>query len=160
MRDTFRELRQHFDGQDPFMTKGHQILIIRRIKRKPQPWAKDNKKVQQLLLRSFPKINIDLTTLEQNNKNKNEAELSRLRTLIVKQRAQAGRWARIIQLYFVIGMTYGQVAKELNLPPRKVEYYIQTLLRVSKNRRADGHGMLNARPRGRPKKPLTSQRES
>ncbi len=86
-RDTFGELRGKFDGQDPFMTGGHQIIKTRRIQRTIPDWAKSNRKLREILLLSFPYL--------KTNDN---------------HRKRAARWVQFIQLYYRMNMTEGQVA--------------------------------------------------
>lgn len=137
-RDTFVELRGHMDGKDPFMTGGHQIVKIRTVQKTIPQWTKNDAKIREILLRSFPYLASNL-----------------------KQRAKAARWVRAIHLYFRMGLTRGQLAEELGetledgtLIPMKretVKSLIRTLRRVGSGRRADGTGMLG-KPKGRPKK--------
>src|SRR5579859_7661600 len=88
MSNIHDELRGKFFG-DGFMA-GHQVLKIRRRFRSIPEWAKSNKRVQELLLTAFPKLATD-----------------------EKQRHRAGRWARIIQLYFRSQKSYSETAEEL-----------------------------------------------
>lgn len=119
-RDTFLELRGKFDGQDPFMTGGHQIIKLRTGDRVIPEWTKSDKKIQAILLRSFPKLRTD-----------------------PKQRVSAARWATIIQLYYRMQMTQGQVAAQMKLRPKVVGRLIENITFTVK------HG---SRSRGRPKK--------
>ncbi len=128
-RDTFLELRSRFDGQDPFMTGGHQIIKPRTGNRETPEWAKSDKKVQALLLRSFPKLKTN-----------------------ARHRAGASRWAVIIQLYFRMHMTRGRVAEETKLPQKTVINLIDCIHRVSKDMKANGKGPRSRRKIGRPKK--------
>lgn len=128
-QDTFEQLRKSFDGSDPFMTQGHQIIKMRRGNRTTPEWVKNNKKIQELLLRSFPKMKTNKT-----------------------QRMRAGRWARIIHLYFKMKMTYGQVAAELGVTPKRIADFILRIHRASKGRRTDNRGLLGVRKQGRPRK--------
>lgn len=127
-QEAFEELRGQFDGQDPFMTTGHQIITVRRGTHKIPDWTKDKTRIQKLLLRSFPKMMVDS-----------------------KQREQAGRWARVIHLYFRMQMTSGQVAEEMELPKKKIYDIILRIQRVSHGRRANGTGLLELRKKKRPK---------
>jgi hypothetical protein len=129
-RDTFEELRRfHFDGNDPFMNGGHQIIKMRQIAREVPTWVKDKRKIQALLLRSFPKLKTD-----------------------PKQRLRAARWAVIIQLYFRMHMTLGQVTDQVGLPKSKVAMLIRSIHRAAAGRKANGKGVFSQRPTGRPKK--------
>ena len=123
LRDTSRELRDlGFSGTDQFMQGGHQIINSNRAnagpKRKNADWAADDRIVQYLLLSVFRKLTTDQ-----------------------KQRERAGRWMRVIQLYFRSGLSYGDVAAEMNLPKRTVEYLVRSIHRTRIGRRADGRGL-------------------
>ncbi len=126
----FAELRESFDGSDPFMTKGHQIIKIRKGWRKKQipEWATSDKAIQKLVLRSFPKLKTN-----------------------DKQRQAAGKWVHVINLYFRMGWTRGQAAEEMHLTPKQVKDLIQSIRRVAAGQRANGTGVLGAL-KGRPKK--------
>ena len=93
-RNTFQQLRGMFQGTDQFMQSGHQIINSDRAnagpKRKNACWAKSDKEVRELLLSVFPKL------------DSNE-----------RQRMRAGKWARVIQLYFRSGLSYGDTAAEM-----------------------------------------------
>ena len=128
-RDTFGELRGRFDGQDPFMTGGHQIIKTRRIERVTPEWARSNKKIQAILLRSFPKLKTDF-----------------------HQRVRAARWATVIQLYFRVHMTRGQIAEQMKVPLKTVENLIDRIHRACNGMKTSGKGPLSSRPPGRPKK--------
>jgi hypothetical protein len=126
-RDTSRELRQLLDGDDPFLSGGHQILKIRRPRKKIPAWVNDKKKIRELLIRSFPKMKFDFY-----------------------QRERAGRWAQIINLYFQEGWSRGQITEELKdrwplITYDAVESIIRSIRRVSKGRRANGTGWLKKR---------------
>jgi len=121
---SFKQLRKKLDGKDPFMTGGHGIIKSTgrsqhnaRLQRTPV-WATDDKEIQKLLLRSFPKLWIDPVQWE-----------------------RAGRWMRIIQLYFRAGLTSGHIAEEMHLTDKKVRKIISRIRNAAK-----------FRPRGRPKK--------
>lgn len=116
---TFRELREnYFDGSEPFMTGGHQILKIRRGVQKQIPtWANDDKAIKKFLLRSFPKL--------QTND---------------RQRRSAARWVRIIHLHFRAGWTRGDIAEELHLSLDSVRSAIRNIKRAASGIRARGTG--------------------
>ena len=125
-RDTFRELRQFMDGSESFML-GHQIKKIRTKPRKIPNWTKTVEGIQEVLLRSFPKLHID-----------------------DKQRFQAGRWLRIIHYYFRLQITSGQIADELGLRPIAVRQIVAGIKRVAAGGSFDGRHKKR-RKRGRPK---------
>ena len=124
--DTFGELRRVIDGSDPFMTRGHQILKIRRPAKKTPLWAFNHKKIQTILLRSFPKMKTSPT-----------------------QRARAGRWIRIIHLYFNQNWSRGQISAELRLSYPAVDSIIRAIKRAAAGLRTDTAAPMG-NPRGRP----------
>lgn len=129
-QDTFDQLRQSFDGQDPFMTKGHQIVKVRQGNRKTPPWVKDDAKIKQILLQSFPKMATD-----------------------PKQRERAGRWARVFYLYFRAGMTQSHVAEEMGVTIKTATNIITRLKAAAKGFRTDRPNIKRGlRPLGRPRK--------
>src|SRR5258708_10416425 len=89
-REDFKKLRAMFDGDDGFMY-GHQPRKIRRPKREMPEWAASQTSIQEILLKAFPKLITDDT-----------------------QRKAAGRWARVIQLYFRSGFSYRETAGYLH----------------------------------------------
>lgn len=131
----YEQLRQHLDSNDPFMSRGHSIIKIRKGWRKKQvpEWATNDRSIQALVLRSFPKLKSD-----------NE------------QRRRAGRWVRVINLYFRMGWTRGQIADELETTPTIIRSIVQAIRRVAAGRKANGTGYLGA-PKGRPKKRAPTQ---
>jgi transposase-like protein len=129
-RDTFGELRGTFDSSDPFMTGGHQIIKTREGKRKIPLWVKDQKFIQNLLLRSFPKLATSPT-----------------------QRSRAARWARVIYLYYRANMTASQVASEMKIDIKTVYNTLGRAKTAAKgNRTSKPKIKLGIRPRGRPRK--------
>ena len=103
------QLRKIVDGTGGFMTS-HQIINSNRANagplRKTAQWSKSDKKVRQLLLRVFPRMATD-----------------------VNQRVRAGKWLRVIQLYYRSGFSYGDTALELNESKKFVE---NVLYRISR----------------------------
>jgi len=120
----FAELRGNFDGSESFMTQGHQIIKMRRIDRSIPEWAKSNKKIQQILLCSFPKLKTD-----------------------ARQRARAARWSLIIHLYFRMQMTRGQIAAQLKVNPNTVKMVIRRITKKTNEK-----GVFVGRSAGRPRK--------
>jgi hypothetical protein len=121
------ELRGQLDGQDPFMTGGHQVIRPRRSDRRTPDWATTNKKIRAILLRSFPK----------------------LKTHPV-QRIRAGRWAQIIQLYYRAHLSKKQIAEQLKLSYNAVRMIVRNINRAANGKKANGIANTN-RPNGRPK---------
>lgn len=130
LRPTQQELARLIDGKEQFMRSGHQILVERKHKRSIPEWAKSNARIREVLLRSFPGF----------QKNKNQA-------------ARAGRWTRVIQLYFRMGRTHGQIAEEMNLTYKQAHNLIDRIRYAGKGFSASGQGRrLGIRPTGRPRK--------
>jgi hypothetical protein len=134
-------LRTKIDSNDPFMSGGHQILKIRLFPKKIPDWINDLEKIRQLLLRSFPKLAIDSN-----------------------QRKAASRWARIINLYWVMGYTRMQVVDEINDQTGEntetfdsINSTIRSIKRVSEGLRADGTGLKSNKRGGRRVKHARSQ---
>ena len=127
---TMSKLRLYIDAKDPFMSSGHQIKRRRRHERHVPAWAMDDEKIQVVLARSFPRLREDGS----------------------RDAAWAGRWARIIYLYFRMKHTHGQIAEELGVSYGKVRSLIRNIKRAFGGKRVDGRAMLGVRPNGRPKK--------
>lgn len=125
--DTFRELRAHLDGQDPFMTQGHQILKIRRTRKKTPSWVYNKTEIRKFLVRAFPKMGDP------------------------DQRKRAGRWVRIAQLYFNQNWGRGQIAAELHLTYNQVNSIIRSLKRAAAGQSCNS-GCVPKNPKGRPRK--------
>jgi hypothetical protein len=111
------------------MVRGHGIKTLRRGQRTVPDWAKDKRKLQSLLLQSFPKMAIN-----------------------VRQRTRAGRWARIIYLYYNLNLTSGQIAKELEAPVNNIKRLLVSIHRASRGLRCNAPKKRSTRPVGRPKK--------
>ena len=126
--ETNDELRTKVDGDDTFF-KGHRIIKQRRGNRECPDWAYSTVKLRALLLKSFPKL---LT-------NK-------------KQRASAGRWARVIQMYFKSQMTHGQIASELHVGLNTVLMLIRAIKLAARGVRTD-----TGKPRGVRGRPRSSK---
>ena len=127
-RDTFVELRGKFDGSDPFMNRGHQIIKLRQSNRDIPAWAKSNKRLQEILLRAFPLLRTN-----------------------PKQRLAAARWAVIIQLFFRVRMTRSQVAAQTGLSSNIVKLLVRNIRRTANGLRGDT-GKPLGKKKGRPKK--------
>lgn len=106
----------------------HQILKTKRPKKKIPEWVVNDKKTQNLLLRSFPLMKSNL-----------------------KQRTQAGRWARVINLYYKRQWSRGQIAAELHLTYAAVDSIIRALKRAAAGLRTDT-GKAVGKFKGRPRK--------
>lgn len=110
--DDMKQLRKSFDGGDNFIAGGHAVRgggstnHAQRVANPPL-WVNDALKVQALLTKVFP--------------------------LMVKsktQRERAGRWARVIQLYYRMGLTRGRVCKIMDV---NLNVLNLILLRIEKN---------------------------
>ena len=123
-----KRLRGKVDGDDSFMS-AHQIKKIRTRERVIPPWTLNDKEVQKILLRSFPSL----------HKNHSAA-------------LRAGRWTRIIHLYYRVQMSNSQVAKEMGMTLNAVKMVLKGIRRVARGRNAKNTAMLGLRPRGRPPK--------
>jgi hypothetical protein len=123
-----QRLRKRMDGNDNFM-EGHQIKTIRTRTREIPPWTLNDAEVQKVVMRSFPDW----------RKNR-------------RHTAGAGRWVRIIQLYYRMQMPIHMVAKEMEVTLGTAKNLLLHIRRVSQGRAANNSGPLN-RPTGRPKKP-------
>ena|SRR5665213_2091935 len=91
MQRDFKNLNAVLDSRDGFTVNGHQVKWIRTHKKTIPAWAYDDVAIQKILLAAFPKLAINQ-----------------------KQRDQAGRWLRVIHLYFRLGYTARLVARDLN----------------------------------------------
>ena len=105
----FDQLKKKFDRHDPFMDS-HQVLKVRKRKRKIPEWAMDDDKVREILLRSFPKLDIPGSS----------------------DSIKAGRWVRIIYLYFRIGMPRNHIAEELNLSMCVLKNVLRRIFRAAR----------------------------
>jgi hypothetical protein len=121
------KLRRRLDGDDRFFGS-HQIKKIRTRERDIPTWTLNDKEVRKILLRVFPL----------------------LKTHPASQR-MAGRWSRIIHLYYRVQMSNSQVAKEMGMTLNALKMVLKSIRRVAKGRRADNSGPW-IRPIGRPRK--------
>ena len=119
MNRDFKQLRKFLDGDDPFMVGGHQLSDIRKRTRPVPEWTRNNGRIREILLTSFPNLKTD-----------------------ARQRRGAARWAIVIHLYFRLQYTRVQTAAELDASPESVKNVIRSIKRVSEGRRADGQGRL------------------
>ncbi len=129
-RKDMQKLRRKMDGDDGFMS-AHQIKKIRTREREIPAWTLNDKEVQKVLLRAFPGL------------HKNPSITKR-----------AGRWARIIHLYYRVQMSNSQVAKEMGGTLSSIKTLLRSIRRVAQNKRA-----RDAKPRGlRPRWPGHSKK--
>lgn len=120
MNKDLRQLRHLIDGDESFMSGGHQIIKIRKRVRNIPEWASDNSLTRKLLSEVFPKWRTDST-----------------------QHKRAARWARVIYLYHRAGLPDSHVAKEMRMS-------VETLWSLLRNikRAANGFQTYNKKPRG------------
>lgn len=114
-------LRGKVDGSDLFMS-AHQIKKVRTREREVPVWVLSDAEVQKVLLRSFPNLNTNL-----------------------KQRKAAGRWARIIHLYYRMKRPNSQVAKEMGVTVNALKMTLKGIRRVARGRRFDNRGKLKSK---------------
>lgn len=128
MNEDLRKLRKKFDGDDGFMARGHGIKKVRtRIKDTPV-WATNNTLTKALLLSVFPKLRSN-----------------------TKQRRAAARWARVIHLYYRVGMPRNHVAAEIGITRETFKSLIRNIRRAARGRELHGNRLRGQRPKGRPK---------
>lgn len=107
-------IRKKIDAGEAF---GHQIIKPLNRERKIPEWAQSDEQVQIILQRSFPKLKTN-----------------------PKQRQRAGRWARIIQLFYRSKMTGTHVAEELGISYHRFENLLCAIKRAANGKRANGSG--------------------
>ncbi len=113
------------------MQGGHQIInsnLAGRTgtKRKDAKWIKSDKAVRQLLLRVFPKLETD-----------------------EKQRERAGRWSRVIHLFYRLGMSYRDVAAEMNEKTSVVRCLLRSVRRAASGQSCNRSGRIRKRTEDR-----------
>lgn len=120
--------KQTFD----FILKGaFQIIQPQHHGSSIPEWSKNDQEIQQILLRSFPKLDRDEV-----------------------QRQRASRWIRVIYLHYRLCWVHSQIAEEMGLTEAQVRRIIHSIRRAAAGKRADGTGSMGGR-RGRPKKDAT-----
>jgi hypothetical protein len=131
--DTFAELRDQnnpggsFDGSEPFMTNGHQILSKRQGDKRIPEWAQPSN-LKELIQREFPRWKTDQ-----------------------KQRDRAGRWHHVIYQYYYVGDSASDVAQEMGLTLDQFKNILRCIRRVAVGRRCDNRKAKGLTPRGRMK---------
>ena len=102
-----------FDARD---LKGFQITESGvGVEKEIPAWVWEKTETQKVLLTAFPKLATD--------KN---------------QRKRAGRWAQVINLYYLQGMTAEEVARELNETRIVIKRLIISISRISKGLTVNG----------------------
>lgn len=121
------KLRSRMDGDDRFFGS-HQIKKVRTREREIPEWTLDDKEVRKVLLRGFPSL------------HKTDAA-----------KKGAGRWMRLIHLYYRVQMPIQQVAKEMGLNKNATKMLLKSIRRVARGQRADNTGPLRLKGRNRRK---------
>ena len=115
-KESLASFRGLVDGNDSFILN-HGITSIRQnVKHVPEE-LKTKQGIQNLLLKAFPKLATDQ-----------------------KQRKQAGRWIRLIQLHYKYHYSERLTAEEMGLSHRTIYSIKSHIKRVLENRRLDGSG--------------------
>jgi hypothetical protein len=131
MREDFRLLRKKLDGNEPFMTNGHSVLDTRGTTQNPKrvsqnpDWTKSDAKIRELLLTVFPKMHTDRA-----------------------QRRRAGRWFRIIYLYYRANLPASRVGGNMHISRERIKRFLRSINRVANGFTAGGKPR-GLRPRGR-----------
>lgn len=115
----FDFLRTKIDSNDQFMSGGHQIKKVRVHERKDREWAMSDSKIRDLINLVFP--------LWRTNP---------------RQRLRAGRWNRIIHLYYRTRMSSVMVAEEMGVSKNTVRLTLNRMNRVISGRNTSNRGPL------------------
>ena len=118
----FVKLRSKLDGSDGFM-EGHQITKVRAMTREIPEWSLSNAEVQRVLLTAFPNLKTRF-----------------------RQGKRAGRWARIIYLYYRMNLPRQIVAKEMKMGEDTLKTTIRNISRVANGLTVMGGKRLHATP--------------
>jgi hypothetical protein len=121
MKKDMARLRRRMDGDDRFMG-AHQIKKIRTREREIPEWTLDDAEVRKVLLRAFP----GLRTSQ-------------------KQAIRAGRWMRLIHLFYRVQLSNSQVAREMGESLNATKMTLKSIRRVARGQRADNSGPLKER---------------
>lgn len=115
----FAKLREIVDGGDLFMG-GFQITKVRTVEREIPEWALNNARVQEILKSSFKGLDLsEPKTFAEKKKQK-------------KRIRRAGRWARIIYLYYRMGLPRQIVAKELGMGEGTLKSTLRNIERAAR----------------------------
>jgi len=106
-----------FERLSKTVGSGFQIITPRREEREIPEWARMKAGIQKILLTAFPRLHTSLS-----------------------QRTRAGRWAQVINLYFVKGWPVSEVADELNESITVIKTLTRSITRTSQGLRTDGSG--------------------
>lgn len=130
-----QRLRHKLDGDDGFM-RAHQIKKIRTRERDIPAWTLNDAEVRKVLLRAFPSMRNSRVSIPLRPSKKKSRQASRS----IAQRA--GRWMRIIHLYYRVQMSNSQIAKEMNEKLNAVKMTLKSIRRVARGQRTDNVGPL------------------
>lgn len=108
-------LRTKIDSSDQFLEGGFEVKAIRSLEREIPEWALSNKEVQRVLMTAFPKLSL----IEKSRKAR-------------KRINKAGRWMRIIHLYYRMGLPKQIVAKELKMREGTLDTTLRNINRVER----------------------------
>jgi hypothetical protein len=112
------QLTDVVDGDKISEGRGFQIKTFRATYTRPVPdWARTKEGIQKILLTAFPRLRVSLS-----------------------QRQKAGRWAKVINLYFINGWSTEDVAEEMYEKRQTIMMLTRSIVRVSQGLRADGSG--------------------
>lgn len=142
-RKDMQKLRRRMDGDDGFMN-AHQIKKIRTREREIPAWTLNDKEIRKVLLRAFPGL--------YRNYSSKPKRVGRSRQASRTLAQRAGRWTRIIHLYYRVQMSNSQVAKEMGETLNAIKMTLKSIRRVANGRRANNVAPLGLTPRGRPRK--------
>ncbi len=118
-KQTFVDLRTiGIDGSDQFMD-GHQIMKVQTKDRVIPEWAFNRAEIARILLTAFPKMQMNTSVGK-------------------SQRARAGKWARLIHLYYRMGQPQQIVSKELGIDPVLFKRWVQKIKFVEQGLTIDG----------------------
>jgi len=136
--DSFKKLREVVEGDEPFMTGGHQSAKARNPERMiPTPeWMFDRVAVAAFIEKLFPHRWSNNT-----------------------QRLRAGAYEKVIELFFLAKKPDSAVEEEANLNLGSCSVIVQEIRRAAEGRRRDGRPRSFGR-QGRPRKQLEAQPET
>jgi hypothetical protein len=128
MNEDLKKLRKKIDGNDVFMS-AHQIKKVRTREKQIPSWTLRDKEIQKVVLRAFPNVRTNKTA-----------------------RKRAGRWVRIIHLYYRTHMTSSQISAELGETINQTKMTLKAIRRVWDGKRADNTTVRSPKRPGRPAK--------
>lgn len=91
-------------------------------------WVYNKRKISRILRSAFPKLKSN-----------------------PRQRYRANSWARIINLYWRMNYSYGEISRQLRQSPNAIHCKIRNIRNVASGYTA-GHKIIRGAPKGRPKK--------